>query len=138
MGMPHGPVEVLNIEPAKLRIGPFELDFESHRGDGGLLLNRTLAHRTIGRSCLVPLLALDDEFKDLLAVRSDNTANVLVVIVDAHGSGLVFLAFARDDRVKEIDDRLCVGFRLDGQFHLRLVLLMVTSCLSNSFRMRRA
>ena len=138
MGIPLLAIEVLHIEPAKLRIGPFELDFESHHGDGGLLLNRTLAHPTNGRSRFIPLLALNHQFEDLLAIRGDDAANVLLLVIDAHGRRSMLFAFARDDRIEEINDRLRVGLGLDGQFHLRLVLLMVTSCLSNSFRTRRA
>lgn len=99
MGMPHGPVEFLQVEPAEWA-SSFELYLESHHGDGGLLLNQTLAHRTIGRSYLVPLLALDDEFKDLLAIRRDDAANVLLLVIDAHGRGSMLLAFARDDCVE--------------------------------------
>ena len=83
-------------------------------GDGGLLLNRTLAHPTNGRSRFIALLALNNQFKDLLAIRRHNAANVLLLVIDAHGRGLMFLAFSGDDRVEQVDDRLCVGFRLDG------------------------
>jgi hypothetical protein len=39
---------------------------------------------------------------------------MLVVIVNAHGSGSMFLGFAGDDGIEEVDDRLSVLLRLDG------------------------
>lgn len=52
MGMPHGPVEVLQVEPAEWA-SSFELYLESHHGDGGLLAALLAAVGRMNQSNLV-------------------------------------------------------------------------------------
>jgi len=62
---------------------------------------------------LVPDLALDDQFQNLLTAFPDERTDMLVLVVDAQ-RGRTLRLVSGDDRVEQINNDLCIFFGLNS------------------------